>query len=133
MRGNNRAPLFFADDDQPLFLRLLRATAARFDWALLLWCLMTNHIHLLIETKTDNLARGMHRLNTVYAQTINDRHRRKGHLFEKRYFSRPIESEPQFDQTALYVVNNPVEAGLCATARDWPGTGGELAATILDM
>jgi putative transposase len=133
MRGNNRATIFFDDGDERLFRVLLRTTAARFDWEPLLWCLMTNHVHLLLETKNENLARGMHRLNTVYAQTINDRRRRTGHLFERRYFSKPIETERQLEDTALYIVQNPVAAGLCAEARDWSGTGGSLAATILDM
>lgn len=133
MRGNNRAPIYFEEQDQRLFLVLLRTTAARFEWDVLLWCLMTNHVHLLIETKKDNLARGMHRLNTLYAHAINDRHGRTGHLFERRYFSKPIESEVQLERTAFYIVHNPVAADLCATARDWPGTGGRLAATILDM
>jgi putative transposase len=132
-RGNNGAPIYLADEDQLLFLILLHRTAGLFDWALHLWCLMTNHFHLLIETKRENLAQGMHRLNSLYAHAVNDRQERTGHVFERRYFSNPIESESQLRHTALYIVHNPVAAELCAEARDWPWTGGALAQVLLDM
>jgi putative transposase len=132
-RGNNGAPIYFADDDRRLFVLMLSSTAAFFGWRTHLWCLMTNHFHLLIETKTENLAQGMHRLNSLYAHTFNDRHQLTGHVFERRYFSKLIESETQLRDTALYIVHNPVAAELCAEAPDWRWIGGLLAATLLDM
>jgi putative transposase len=130
-RGNNRAAVYGHDDDRRLFLALLHGTAARLDWEVCLWCLMTNHYHLLIETKAADLAKGMHRINSVYAHLVNDRDARTGHLFERRYFSSPIDSESQLKATALYIVHNPVRAELCQDARDWPWTGGTLARQML--
>jgi putative transposase len=130
-RGNNRAAIYGHDDDRKLFLALLHGTAARLEWEVQLWCLMTNHYHLLIETKFENLAHGMHRINSLYARIVNERDARTGHLFERRYFSNPIESDSQLRATALYIVHNPVAAELCRDARDWPWTGGALAAQIL--
>jgi putative transposase len=130
-RGNNRTPIYRSDDERQLFLALLHGTAARLDWEVLLWCLMTNHYHLLIETKAEDLAEGMHRINSLYAHIVNERDARTGHLFERRYYSKPIESESQLRATALYVVRNPVAAELCADASDWPWTGGTLARQIL--
>lgn len=132
-RGNNGLPIYFTDDDRRLFLVLLRGTARQLGWDLHLWCLMTNHFHLLVETKTENLARGMHSLNSRYAHAVNDCHERTGHVFERRYFSRPIETEDQLRTTALYIVHNPVAAELCAEARDWPWIGGNLAPDLLDL
>jgi putative transposase len=130
-RGNNGAPIYRDDDDRGLFVFLLHRAAAIFDWRLHLWCLMTNHFHLLIETKAENLAQGMHRINSRYAHAVNERHARTGHVFERRYASRVIESETQLKNTALYIGNNPVAAELCAAARDWPWTGGPMLAEAL--
>jgi putative transposase len=130
-RGNNGAPIYRDDDDRRLFVLLLHRTAAIFDWRLHLWCLMTNHFHLLIETKAENLAQGMHRINSRYAHAVNERHGRTGHVFERRYASRVIESETQLKNTALYIGNNPVAAELCADARDSPWTGGPMLAAVL--
>jgi putative transposase len=129
-RGNNGAPIHCEDSDRRLFLLLLDKIAARFDWQIHLWCLLTNHFHLLLETKTENLALGMHRLNSLYAHAVNDRRERTGHLFERRYFSKLIESDTQLRDTALYIVHNPVAAGLCGEPLEWPWTGGELAADL---
>jgi putative transposase len=130
-RGNNRAPIYRDDDDRGFFVVLLHRTAAILDWQLHLWCLMTNHFHLLIETKTENLAQGMHRINSRYAHAANERHRCTGHVFERRYASRVIESETQLRNTALYIGHNPVAAELCEEARDWPWTGGPMLAEAL--
>jgi putative transposase len=92
---------------------------------------MTNHFHLLIETKTENLAQGMHRINSRFAHAVNERHGRTGHVFERRYASRVIESESQLENSARYIAYNPVAAELCAEARDWPWTGGPMLAAAL--
>ena len=130
-RGNNRAAIYHDDDDRGLFVFLVHRTAAILDWQVLLWCLMTNHFHLLIETKTETLAQGMHRINSRFAHAVNERHGRTGHVFERRYASRVIESETQLENTSRYIGHNPVAAGLCEDARDWPWIGGSLRPAAL--
>jgi putative transposase len=130
-RGNNGAPIYLDDDDRNLFVAILHRTSVLRDWRLHLWCLMTSHFHLLIETRTENLAQGMHSINSRHAHAVNDRHRRSGHLFERRYSSRLIESEAQYRNTALYIVHNPVVAELCEDPRDWPWLGGRMLAAAL--
>jgi putative transposase len=130
-RGNNRALIYRDDDDRGFSFVLLHRTAAILAWRLHLWCLMTNHFHLLVETRAEDLAQGMHRINSRYAHAVNERHRRTGHVFERRYASRVIESETQLRNTALYIAHNPVAAELCADARDWPWTGGLMLAEAL--
>ena len=130
-RGNNGAPIYRDDDDCRFFVAILLRTAAILEWQLHLWCLMTNHFHLLIATKTDNLSQGMHRINSRYAHAANERHGCTGHVFERRYASRVIESHTQLRNTALYIGRNPVAAELCEDARDWPWTGGLMLAEAL--
>jgi putative transposase len=80
-RGNNRRDVFLTADDRVVFLSLLRRVAREREWLLQTWCLMTNHFHLVVETRHPNLSAGMQRLNGVYAQWFNAWHSRKDRLF----------------------------------------------------
>jgi putative transposase len=119
-RGNNRGSIFCDDADRVVLLSILGATIARTRWLCHAYCLMGNHYHLLLETPEPNLAAGMHRLNLCYAQRFNRRHGRCGHVFENRYHPVPIEREEHFLEVCRYVVLNPVRAGLCDDAGEWP-------------
>ena len=115
--------LFHDDSDRRLFLKLLARTAKRASWELHALCLMTTHYHLVLESTVAYLAAGMQWLNGVYAQRFNKRHHRFGHLFAARYDSRAIEEADYLDRACEYVLLNPVRAGLCKHAADWPWNG----------
>ena len=119
-RGVRKLPLFTDDRDREFFLELLDLTVARYEWELHAYCLMTNHFHLLISTPGANVSAGMQYLNSCYAQWFNWRHDYEGHLVERRFWSKLIETDEQLFETARYIVLNPVRAGICATAADWP-------------
>jgi REP-associated tyrosine transposase len=89
-------------------------------WNCPAYCLMGNHVHLLVETPEANLAAGMQLLHGVYAQRHNRRHRRSGHLFQGRFGATRLRSDEQVSQVVLYIAQNPVEAGLCARPEQWP-------------
>jgi putative transposase len=120
VRGTARAPIYLDDDDRRYFLCLLDRAGDAVDWQRHAYCLMTNHYHLVVETTVERLSRAMHRLNGRYAQEFNERYRRTGHLFENRFRARVIESEEYLGDACRYVEDNPVRAGLCATADEWP-------------
>jgi putative transposase len=124
-RGNNCGPIYLEDDDRHLFLNFFRKTARRLSWVTHEWCLMTTHYHLLVATPDPSLAVGMHWLNGVYAQTFNDRYGRTGHLFERRYTARLIDSDEYFEAALDYIRWNPVAAGLCEHPAEWPWRGPE--------
>jgi REP element-mobilizing transposase RayT len=65
----------------------------------------------------------MHRLNGIYAQAFNKKYGRTGHLFGDRFATRVIEDEEYLADACRYVINNPVRAGLCERASDWPWNG----------
>jgi putative transposase len=117
------ARLFHDDDDHRLFLRMLIRTTRRFTWELHAVCLMGTHYHLVLRSTVARLAAGMQWLNGVYAQRFNRRHERYGHLFAGRYGSRIIEGEEYLHRACEYVLLNPVRAGLCARAAEWPWSG----------
>ena len=89
-------------------------------WRLIAHCLMPNHFHLLIETPRPTLSVGMHRLNSGYAHYFNERHEWTGHLFERRFDSRLVETDEHMQEALSYIALNPVKAGLCDHPWEWP-------------
>jgi REP element-mobilizing transposase RayT len=118
-RGNDRRLLFLDDEDRRAYLGLLGAVTSFRRWRTMAYCLMNNHVHLLIETVEPNLGVGMQRLQGGFAQGFNKRHGTTGHVFERRFGGVPVITEEQFLTTAGYIAHNPVAAGLCASAEQW--------------
>jgi putative transposase len=123
-RGVNRSLIAFDETDFKALQELVLATAARFGWEYDVYCLMPNHFHLVMPTELRSLSKGMHWLMGLYAQRINRRHNRTGHLFENRFSAWVVRDEDHWRETCRYVLENPVKAGLCETALDWPWSGG---------
>ena len=119
-RGVDRRAIFLDDDDRRFFLRLLDRVVRLDGFVIHAYCLMTNHVHLLVETPGANVARGMQRLLAHYAREHNARAGRHGHLFARRYLDRLVETDEHLISTARYLVRNPVEARLCDHPGDWP-------------
>ena len=118
-RGYEQRPIYRVDVDRRMFLTFLGQTVRRFGWRLTAWNLMTNHFHLVIQTPTPNLSRGMHWLNTNYVGWFNRRHRRRGHLFQGRFDSVLVEKEKHLRELVRYVVLNPVRAKMVARPEDY--------------
>jgi putative transposase len=118
-RGVNRELIYLDDADRERYLALLGQVVERHRWRCLAFCLMHNHVHLLVQTPEPDLGRGMQRLHGVYAQYFNRRHRRSGHLFQGRFGVVVMRSNAQLLMAARYIARNPVEAGLCRDAADW--------------
>ena len=119
-RGVERRLIFGDDIDRAAFVELLDKTVRRFGWRLHTYCLMSNHVHLIVETRLTRLSQGMHRLAGIYAQRFNTRYDRVGHLFQGRFSAFVIDDEEHFAHSCLYVIQNPVRAGLCERTEDWP-------------
>lgn len=119
-RGNERRNIFRCDADRRMFLHFLALAVNRFRWSVSAYVLMTNHFHLVIETREANLSRGMHWLNTSYAGWFNHKHKRTGHLFQGRFHSFLIEKSSYFTEVLRYVVMNPVRAKMVTRPEDHP-------------
>jgi REP element-mobilizing transposase RayT len=119
-RGNAKQAIYLDDADRQAYLRLLGLVVKKRRWRCLAYCLMQNHVHLLVETPEANLAAGMQALHGIYAQTFNQRHDRVGHLFQGRYGAVRITTDSQLWAAARYLALNPVAAGLCAKPAEWP-------------
>jgi len=118
--GAGGTHIFVVDLDRVLFLRALDITMRRYGWELLAYCLMGTHYHLVLDVKAGTLPPAMRWLNGVYSRGFNKRYERRGHLLGARYDTWLIRDEQHFRATIEYVLDNPVRAGLCAEAKDWP-------------
>jgi len=119
-KGCAERSIYLDDADRTSFEEILAQVVRRHAWLCSSFCLMSTHYHLLVATPLGDLAAGMQRLNGLYAQTFNRRHGAAGHLFKGRYHAEFIQSDSHLLETTRYVALNPVRAGLCRRAEDWP-------------
>jgi putative transposase len=119
VRGNERKAVFRDDADREDYLRRLAHYRKKFGFRLLAYCLMNNHVHLVIETGPDPLSRVMAGLQSSYTQYFNRRHRRAGHLFQGRYKAFLVEKDPYALALLRYVHENPVKAQIVTKPEEY--------------
>jgi len=119
-RGNRRLPIFFSDDDRRTYLALLRDGCAQAGVRCLAWCLMDNHVHLiLVPEDADGLRAALGEAHRRYTRHVNFREGWRGYLFQGRFASYPMD-EAHLMAALRYVELNPVAAGIVPRAEDWP-------------
>lgn len=132
-RGNRREDVFFSDSDRKQYLEWLKEYCKEHKVEILAYCLMTNHIHLIAVPSTeDGLQKVLKPLHMRYAQKINRERGWKGHFWQGRYFSSPLDGEYLLF-TTRYIERNPIRVkkvrkaenykwssarGHCGTAQD---------------
>jgi putative transposase len=120
----NGSYLIKTDEDRTQYLRLLGNASNKTDALILSYCLMSNHIHLVVRAGRDSLEGLMKSVNAGFAGWINNRSkRRKGPVFAGRYKSILVDEEAYLLELVRYVHNNPVRAKVASHARDisWSG------------
>lgn len=118
-RGNAREAIYRDDADRQWFLKLLENTVNRYDWYCHAYCLMDNHYHLLIETNSPTLSKGMKFLNGTYTQYFNRQHQRVGHVFQGRFKAILVQKDSHLLELARYIVLNPVRAQMVHNPAEW--------------
>lgn len=114
LRGAGKQCLFEDDADRCEFLRLMGMSARKTGVDILAWCLMDNHVHIVISDPADAMSECLHALAGTYAAYFNGRTAHVGHVFQDRFKSKPIEDAAYLLEAVRYVHNNPAEAGVCA-------------------
>ncbi len=118
-RGTNRQRVFFSDGDRSLYLRLIRERKNAAEVRVLAYCLMSNHVHLIVvPEREDSLSSLFGYVNGRYAQAVNIRKGRSGHLWQARYFSCAM-SEQHLWVGLRYVEENPCRAGMVARPEEY--------------
>jgi putative transposase len=118
-RGNNRGQIFNSPADYEKFLALLTVQKLKLPFFLYAYCLMSNHVHLLIERQANAVGRIMQRLLTGYAQYYNRRYRRVGHLLQGRYKAILCQSDRYLSELVRYIHLNPVRARMVNQPEDY--------------
>lgn len=119
-RGNRRQQTFFCKDDYEEYLRLMSAWCARWNVAVWAYCLMPNHVHLIVVPKSEaGFRRAIGEAHRRYTRRINFREGWRGHLWQGRFASVPLDNRYLL-AAARYVELNPVRAGLAKDAAAYP-------------
>jgi putative transposase len=116
-RGNRGAEVFFTREDRDTYLQWLSRAAEHHGLEIWAYCLMTNHVHLLVRgIQVHALGRAMQEIQGRYARRVNWRNNWSGHLWANRFFSCPVEGEHLW-AAVRYIERNPVRAGLVVRAQ----------------
>ena len=121
IRGNNRDPIFYSDEDYRFYLTKLQDACTKHDCAVHAYVLMTNHVHLLITPHTeDGISKTMQMLGRYYVQYFNFMHHRTGTLWEGRYKASLVVSEVFALTCYRYIELNPVRANMVKHPSEYP-------------
>ena len=116
-RGTGKQLIFECDDDRWGFLELMRDCCREAGVTVVAWCLMGNHVHLVLADYEDRMSAAMHRLLLTYARRFNKRTGRTGHLFQNRFDRRALDTDQHLMAAIRYVHANPQEAGIALIER----------------
>lgn len=119
LRGINQQQIFEDSEDYEKFLDILKDCKAISEFKLFAYCLMGNHIHLLIKEGTETLEQIFKRICGRFVYWYNIKYRRVGHLFQDRFKSEPVDSEKYFLTVMRYIHQNPVKAGMCKRVEEY--------------
>lgn len=122
-RGNQRRPTFVDERDYRAYLTRLATYRERYAVRLYAYCLMPNHVHLLVETGLPPLSKFMQGLQQAYTVRFNRVHETVGHVFQGRYKAIVCDSDAYLATLVRYIHLNPVRAGLVARPEDYPHSG----------
>lgn len=116
-RGMGKQLIFEGDEDRWEFLELMRDCCREEGVTVIAWCLMGNHVHLVLADYEDAMSAAMHRLLLTYARRFNKRTGRTGHLFQNRFDRRSLDTDRYLMAAIRYVHANPQEAGIALIER----------------
>lgn len=119
LRGIDRRRIFEDTQDYLFFLEILEECRLRCGFRLYAYCLMDNHVHILLRVGEEKLESTMKRLACRYVYWFNAKYQRTGHLFQDRFRSESVDTDTYFLTVLRYIHQNPVKAKLCAAPGDY--------------
>jgi len=118
-RAAGKDPCFLEDDDFLCMLGFLKESAQKYDYEIYSFCLMRNHVHLLLRPNQENLQNAMRDLFSRYAMRFNRKYERRGHLFGGPYRQAVCLEEAYLIAASVYIHLNPVKADIVSDSRDY--------------
>lgn len=119
LRGINKQSIFLDDSDYAKFICVLEDVKKTRNCNFYAYCLMENHIHLLIEEKEISVSQVVSKIAASFALWYNNKYKRVGYLFQDRFKSEPVETESYFYTVIRYIHQNPVKAEICLTPGEY--------------
>lgn len=119
-RGNEQKDIFKSLKDREKFLSYLEAATKRYAAVIHVYCLMSNHYHLLVETPQGNLSQIMKHINSSYTTYFNVKRKRAGHLLQGRYKAILVDADEYAMELSRYIHLNPVRVGIAETPENYP-------------
>ena len=120
LRGMDRRALFTDDEDCERFIETLKRVKELSKFQLFSYCLMGNHVHLLLREGEEPLELVFKRLGVSYVYYYNWKYQLQGHLFQDRFRSEPVDDDAYFMDVLRYICQNPIKAGLSENVTDYP-------------
>ncbi|WP_173107745.1 transposase [Bacillus sp. KH172YL63] len=119
VRGVNKQEIFHDDHDRIKYLDLLKRYKSQSGFRMYAWCLMGNHVHLLLKEESEGISLVMKRVGVSYAFYYHSKYRTAGHLFQDRFKSERVENQKYFLTVARYIHQNPIKAGIVSLPHEW--------------
>lgn len=119
-RGNNKKTIFKDEEDYRKLISLLAEKKNEKKCILYAWCLMPNHMHILLKEKNQSISDFFQELGSTFVPWYNRKYERVGHLFQGRFFSEPVEDWSYFFTVMRYIHVNPVQGNICKLPEDFP-------------
>lgn len=120
LRGIDRQLIFEDDEDYLRFIDIVQECREACGFKLYAYCLMGNHVHLLLKVEEQSLETIFKKIGGRYVYYYNVKYRRVGHLFQDRFKSEPVEDQVYLMTVLRYIHQNPIKAKLCTKIGDYP-------------
>lgn len=118
-RGANRQEIFHDEEDWITFLDILKKYKLKWGLTVYAWCLMSNHVHLLLKEGHENISNTMKRIGVSYVLYYNWKYRTTGHLFQDRFNSENVEDKKYLLTVVRYIHQNPLKARMVTQMEEW--------------
>ncbi len=118
-RATRQEDIFDDDSVKAKFIACMLKALEKFGVRVTAWCVMTNHVHMLVEGERDGISLVFQSIGASFCKWFNWVNGLRGSLFENRHYAEPISDEMHYLATLAYIYNNPVKAGLCDSAEDY--------------
>ena len=115
IRGIDKQDIFLEEYDKCKFLNIIKETKEKYNYEIYAYCLMDNHVHMVIYDKEAKISKIMQSIEIMYVTYFNNKYDRVGHLFQDRFYSKKVEDREYLKILCRYIHQNPLKAGMAKT------------------
>ncbi len=118
LRGNDKQDIFYDEQDYSKFLKIMRKTKETYQYKIYVYCLMTNHVHLVIYDENNQISKMIQSIAISYSSYFSKKYSKEGHLFQNRFLSKNVETKQYLYRLCKYIHQNPLKARI-STIEDY--------------